>query len=802
MSDRRKFDEDPTRSASDPADRPRRLGFGRFVADPETGRLTEEGRVVPLAPKPFETLCYLAQRSGRVIPKAELVQRLWPDTFVTEDVLVQCVMEIRRALGDPAKAPQYIQTLPRRGYQFIAPAHVLAEADAEAGTTVAPAPATSRRWRAVAGAAAALVVGAAIGAWLTSRSARARIETAGASAEVAAVEPGSLLVMPIAVEEAQPESRWLRNGLSEMIRGQLGQTRGIHAVPRPQVAAAMRQAGIDEDGTVPADRAGTIARGLRAEWLVTGSYVRLEDRFVLTAEVLDVGRARSQGTAVVRGRHPADLLVAVDELCLKLMRQLRPEGPTAAERSAQTAGLATRSVDASRQYVEALEVWFGVGGRHGAELAEAKLEAALKLDPGFAQAYVKKAQILQWRAQLGYGQPDARPAVVAAARLAQGLPEREQLLVRSLEALILRNEPAVAQRHLQSLLEVYPTYAQETGVPGLLLETLMRRGEWDEIIKVGRAQVAVPSLPDDERGVVSSLLAQAYHRKGEYGPALENARRAVQLWPRRDAPEWLTQRVFLGRICLDAGRIEEALTEFRAVPASPESDVTNLTQAAWGLYMAGESAEAAALVERAVRLDDSYGNAHHLRGWIRLAASDYGPAAESLEAAYRKTPAQFGRAHQGLLGGDLAALYYAGVAYLKAGRADRAAQTFGRVADHCQRMEHTLKDQAGSAARWQAANFRGRARARLGGAAPEPPRLADDDTTYFVQSARLHAVQGQSDLALSELAQGLALGFREYRHIQDDPDFESLRDKPEFVRLVTAHLERPRAAGRLTASTW
>jgi DNA-binding winged helix-turn-helix (wHTH) protein/tetratricopeptide (TPR) repeat protein/TolB-like protein len=798
MSDRRKFDEDPTTSVLDPADRPRRLGFGPFVADPETGRLTEGGRVVPLAPKPFETLCYLAQRSGRVIPKTELVQRLWPDTFVTEDVLVQCVMEIRRALGDPAKAPQYVQTLPRRGYQFIAPVHVLEDAGISGA---AEAPASARGWRAVAAAAAALVVGAAIGSWLTVRSALLRSEAVKA-AGVAAVEPGSLVVMPIAVEESRPESTWLRNGLSEMIRGQLGQMRGIRALPRHQVAAAMTQAGIKEDGTMPPERAGTIARGLRAEWLVTGSYVRLEDRFVLTAEVLDIGHARSQGTAVVRGRHPGDLLVAVDELCLKLMRQLRPERPTAAERSAQLTGLATRSVDASRQYVEALEVWFGVGGRHGAELAEAKLDAALKLDPAFAQAYVKKAQIQQWRAQLGYGQPDPRPAVVAAAQLAQALPEREQLLIRSLEALILRNEPAVAQRHLQSLLEVYPTYAQETGVPGLLLETLMRRGEWDEIIKVGQAQVAMSSLPDDERGVVSSLLAQAYHRKGEYGPALENARRAVQLWPRRDAPEWLTQRVFLGRISLDAGRIDEALTEFRAVSAAPGSDVTNLTQAAWGLYMASESSEAKALVERALRLDDSYGNAHHLRGWIRLAAGDYEPAAESLEAAYRKTPAQFGRAHQGLFGGDLAALYYAGVAYLKAGRADRAARTFRRVVDHCQRVEHTLKDQAGSAARWQAANFMGRARARLGDAAPEPPRLVDDDTTYFVQSARLHAVRGQSDLALSELAQGLALGFGEYRHIQDDPDFEPLRDKPDFRRLVTARLERPRAAGRLAASTW
>jgi DNA-binding winged helix-turn-helix (wHTH) protein/tetratricopeptide (TPR) repeat protein len=798
MSDRRRFDEEPTTSSAEAADPPRRLGFGSFVADPETGRLTEGTRVVPLAPKPFETLCYLARRSGRVIPKVELMQRLWPDTFVTEDVLVQCVMEIRRALGDPAKSPQYIQTLPRRGYQFIAPAHVLDDGGV-ASVPAAVSPARRRSFR-IALAVTAFVAAGAMGSWLARRPAQPEPARPQAFAGLPVIEPGSLLVMPIAVEESHPESAWLRNGLAEMIRGQLGQTRGIHVVPRHQVAAAMTDAGIKNDALTPPEKAGTIARSVRAEWLVTGSYVRLEDHFVLTAQVVDLGGSRGQGTAVVRGRHPGDLLDAVDELCLKLLRQLRPPRASAGEASTPLTGLATRSVDASRHYVEALDVWYGLGGRHGAELAEAKLDQALKLDPAFAQAYVKKAQIQQWRAQLGYGSPDPRPAISAAARLARGLPEREQLLIHSLEALMVRGEPAVALRHLQSLLEIYPTYAQESSVPGLMLETLMRQGKWDEIIRVGRAQVAMPSLPDDERAVVSSLLAQAYRRKGEYGPALENARQAVQLWPRRDAPEWLTQRAFLGRIGLDAGRVDEALTEFRAIAAAPESDISNLTQAAWGLYMAGELSEAAALVERAVRLDDSYGNAHHLRGWIRLAQKDHARAAESLEAAYQKTPPQFGRAHHGLFGGDLAALYYAAVAYEKAGRSDRARAAFGRVLDHCRRVERAFKDAPGSAARWQAANFLGRAQARLGVTLPDTPRLADDDTTYFVQSARLHAVQGRGELALRELAQGLALGFGEYRHIQDDPDFESLRDKPEFRRLVTDQLERLRASGRATAS--
>ena len=117
-NDRRQFPASAAESEGTPP--PPRLVFGPFALDPESGRLMEDERVVPLAPKPFETLRYLASHPGRVVPKAELMEKLWPDTFVTDDVLVQCVVEIRRALGDHARTPQYVETIPRRGYEFLA----------------------------------------------------------------------------------------------------------------------------------------------------------------------------------------------------------------------------------------------------------------------------------------------------------------------------------------------------------------------------------------------------------------------------------------------------------------------------------------------------------------------------------------------------------------------------------------------------------------------------------------------------------------------------------------------------------
>jgi DNA-binding winged helix-turn-helix (wHTH) protein/tetratricopeptide (TPR) repeat protein/TolB-like protein len=764
----------------------RRLWFGSFALDPETGRLFEGDRLIPLGPKPFELLYYLAQRPGRVVAKTELMEHVWADAHVMEGVLAQSVVDIRRALRDNVKSPQFIATLPRRGYQFVA--RVTTEpvpAPDETLPAALPKPKIAPRPARGFGLVATVIVALTI--WLARG-----LPTWRAAASPLPPEPGSLLVMPIVVTDSSPAaSGWLRNGLAEMIRAQLGQTNGIQVIP-PHRLSAILKANDSETGQNTDEMAARLARQLRAEWLVTGSYVRLDDRFVLTAQLVEVATARTKTSALIRGNHPSDVLDGVDGLCRKLASSLRPG---AEEPDWQPTGLATRSVEASRHYVEALEIWTMVGGEKGGIEAESRLDRALALDPAFAQAYLKKAEIQYKLARSGHAEQDPRPTLRAAASLAKDLPERERLLLESFDALMVRNDLGVALQKWQHLLQVYPTYAQEAAVPSLTVEALAGLGRWEDLIHIGRTYVDSPWLVEGERAAVSVMLAQAYRRKGEMGPALEQARRAVSLWPVKDVPDFWTQRAVLGRMSLDAGEREQALIEFRSVADASGADVANLAQAAWGLYMAGELEEGARLAERTIALEREFGNAHHLLGWIRLVQGRYADAARSLEAAFAKTTPTFGQPHHGQVGGDLAALYYAGVAHQKSGNRAKAEAVFARLIDRCRRIEsehHT--DAAGAPFRWQAANFIGRAQARLGRAASDLPRLQDDDATYFVQSARLHAVQGRRDLALRELGQGLALGFGELRHISDDPDFESLKDVPEFRELVTEPAIRLRVA--------
>jgi DNA-binding winged helix-turn-helix (wHTH) protein/TolB-like protein/Flp pilus assembly protein TadD len=92
--------------------------FNDFSIDLDRGCLLRAGQEVKLRPKVFDALCYLVENNNRLVTKAELIGAIWPDSFVTDDSLVQCLVELRRALGDDAQ--EYIKTVPRRGYIFDA----------------------------------------------------------------------------------------------------------------------------------------------------------------------------------------------------------------------------------------------------------------------------------------------------------------------------------------------------------------------------------------------------------------------------------------------------------------------------------------------------------------------------------------------------------------------------------------------------------------------------------------------------------------------------------------------------------
>src|SRR5262249_39832395 len=95
--------------------------FPPFLLDLSNERLWRGVQEVVLRPKTFALLRHLVLRAGHVVKKEELLDALWPGTLVGDDGIIVCVRELRRALGDDSRTPQFIETLRKRGYRFIAP---------------------------------------------------------------------------------------------------------------------------------------------------------------------------------------------------------------------------------------------------------------------------------------------------------------------------------------------------------------------------------------------------------------------------------------------------------------------------------------------------------------------------------------------------------------------------------------------------------------------------------------------------------------------------------------------------------
>jgi predicted ATPase/DNA-binding winged helix-turn-helix (wHTH) protein len=115
-----------------------RWEFGPFSLDPASGCLWRDETLVPLRPKPFALLAYLVAHAGQVVTRARLFEAVWPEAVVSEGVLKDYIKQIRKTLGDTPHQPQYIATVHRRGYRFVAPVTTCEPTPAEAVPQTVP----------------------------------------------------------------------------------------------------------------------------------------------------------------------------------------------------------------------------------------------------------------------------------------------------------------------------------------------------------------------------------------------------------------------------------------------------------------------------------------------------------------------------------------------------------------------------------------------------------------------------------------------------------------------------------------
>lgn len=241
--------------------------FGPFRYDAAQRLLFREGQLVVVAPKAADTLQVLLERRGRVVDKAELMKLVWPDTAVEEVGLARNISLLRKALGDEAETGAYIETIPKRGYRFIAAVEVEAPASEELPRSTPPAAKPRTVWWAVA---AALVV--ALGSviyWQFYMPSRYLPRGSGLA---------GLAVIPFECLTPEADCATFAGELNELLVADLSKLRGVLVVS-PSTVRRHQKAGMSM---------GLMGRLLNLDVLVEGTVGRIGDRRRITARLVDV----------------------------------------------------------------------------------------------------------------------------------------------------------------------------------------------------------------------------------------------------------------------------------------------------------------------------------------------------------------------------------------------------------------------------------------------------------------------------------------------------------------------------------
>jgi TolB-like protein/DNA-binding winged helix-turn-helix (wHTH) protein/Tfp pilus assembly protein PilF len=289
--------------------------FGPYRLDRRARVLLRDGATVPLTPKVLDTLVVLVERRGEVVSKDELLKAVWPDTFVEESNLSQNVSVLRKALGQHLDHLTYIETLPKRGYRFVAEVRLaepeIPPAVPEAAEKVSPpvpveqpaiaAPPAGRRVgpRGAAALAAVLILSGALAIWYSRR-----------------IGPGasgirSIAVLPLQNLSGDPGQDYIADGMTELLTAEVSRALRLRVTSR---TSAMRYR--NSGKSLPA-----MARELGVDAVIEGSVASAGTRLRITAQLIEVATDRHLW-AETYDRELTDALVLQQEIARAVAHEI------------------------------------------------------------------------------------------------------------------------------------------------------------------------------------------------------------------------------------------------------------------------------------------------------------------------------------------------------------------------------------------------------------------------------------------------------------------------------------------------
>jgi TolB-like protein/DNA-binding winged helix-turn-helix (wHTH) protein/Tfp pilus assembly protein PilF len=619
----------------------RRYRFGEFTLDMKRGALFRGADEVRLRPKSFGVLLALVERPGELVTKDELLEQVWGRTVVTEGAVTQCLIDVRRAIGDDAQ--EIIRTVPRRGYLLTlpvttadderrddpGPADLAAAVEAEPAPhqTAAPAPvsepepapaplaeqpsppASSRPGRWLALAAVLAVVGML--AWwgassLLQPESQATVATPDSTRPASATRK-SIAVLPFANLTGQPDGEYLADGIADEVVHLLAQGEGFRVIARTSSFAFKGQpASIEE-----------IARKLHVDYVVEGSLRRAGNSLRVNVQLIDAGNSSNVWSKAYE-RDLRDLVAVQLDIAQHVASALQ---------TSLAGGLpADAHVPEPLAYDAFLRARFFFQRRGDGDLdrSEQAYQEALRLDPRMARAWaglagVYTVQIREPGADIDRLLEKQGEAVEMAIALE---PQLAEVRVRAAWHYFDVGDLERANEQLAMARELSPN---EPMVLWADAGDLMAEGRFDAAIDIVRVILVSDPASNVTRGNLASMLIAA----GRFDEARAEFRNLLAIQQRPD-PEIA---VDLARMDLLEGRNEAALQAAASWPQGPDRD---FVQAMAGRALRQEEAARAAEARlrqgsdprNAVRLAEVLahrGESDEAFRWLNLAFDRMGP---------------------------------------------------------------------------------------------------------------------------------------------------------------------------------
>ena len=537
--------------------------FGRFRLNAEDRVLLREGEPVPLTPKVFDILITLVENSGQVVGKDDLMKKVWPTTFVEEGNLTQNVSLLRKALGESAGGAQFIETVPRRGYRFVAdinvshgvqPVRTLTtepslEANLNGGngkpaetnppveeiyfskaaesvvqTDTPSRVAVFQKSRLAYVATAVLAVVAVVALFYF---------TGWSKAGEAAPDPiQSIAVLPFIDESGDAEAEYINDKIAESLINSLSKLPQLRVVPR-SVVAGYRGQRIDPR---------QVGKDLNVRAVVTGRMRRHGDIINIQAELIDL-----ENVAQLWGQHYdhklSDVILVQEDISRDIFENLRLKLNVEEK----------KQLDAYRLYLKGRNAWnkrTADGLQQGIEF----FNQAIAIDAEYAEAYAGLADCYNMLVVYGRLQPkEGFPKAKEAATKALDIDENQAEAHTSLAFIKFRWDwdRAETEREFQTAIRIKPAYAPAHQWYSSYLVAVER---FDEAIAEAKRTEELEPLSF----VASSHLGWIYYLSGKNDLAIEQCKKILEL-----DPSSFPARRYLGLAYEAKGKYAEAINEFQ-----------------------------------------------------------------------------------------------------------------------------------------------------------------------------------------------------------------------------------------------